>query len=806
MEQPSGLVTFLFTDIEGSTRLLDELGADAYRAALAEHRRVLRDAFARHGGYEVDYEGDAFFVAFQDAAEAVAAAGEAQAVLASGPIRVRMGLHTGTPILDPPKYVGIDVHLAARVMSAGHGGQVLLSKRTRDLVSIDVLDLGEHRLKDFERPVQLYQLGSAGFPPLKTISNTNLPRPASSFVGREREVQELVTHVSASRLVTVTGPGGSGKTRVALEAAADLVGSFRAGVFWIPLATLREAELVLPALAAVIGAADDLAAAIGEREMLILVDNLEQVIDAAPALAGLVEACPNLHLLVTSRERLRVRGEVEYELLPLADTDAVELFLARAATDPSPAVAELCRRVDNMPLALELAAARVKALPVEQILERLSSRLDLFTGGRDADPRQRTLRATIAWSHDLLGPEERDVFARLGVFVGGCTLEAAEAVADADLEALQSLVEKSLLRRTGARYWMLETIAAFAAEQLETMPDAALTRERFAGYLADFGTARAVAVRRSDDAAVAEIAAELDNFRAVLRWADSSGRTKMLLAMVTTLWAFWMTRGLELEGDRWGRRLAASANELAGKERVQAYEFSSELVRMRDPHEGIRLKEIALAESRRLAPEGADTVTLLKDIAQLKALLGDVEEARPLAEEAVELARKSLPESAVGATLSALALVEYFGGNFEKSRDLEIEAYSLYDVDPHASELAIGQCERRLGNLDEARVRLHRALDVSRAKGLVSLYPEVLQEAAAIDVLRGRGEEAAVLFGACERLLEELGQPRWDEPDYERLVDRLRASLPESALAAAWATGAALDTEAALDYAVDRLS
>ena len=329
--QPTGTVTLLFIDIEGSTRLLDQLGAERYRDALAEHRRVLREAFRRHGGYEVDYEGDAFFVAFQEARSGVGAAHEAQTALADGPIRVRMALHTGAPILDPPKYVGMDVHLAARIMSAGHGGQVLLSKATRDLVDApEVRDLGEHRVKDFDDPVWIFQLGGGAFPPLKTISNTNLPRPASSFVGRERDVDEVVARVrEGARLVTLTGPGGSGKTRLAIEAAAELVAEFRGGLFWVGLAPFRDPALVLAAVAQALGARGEPAAHIGEREMLLLLDNMEQVVEAAPDLAVLVETCPNLRLLVTSRELLRVRGEVEYEVMPLSEVDAVELFRLR---------------------------------------------------------------------------------------------------------------------------------------------------------------------------------------------------------------------------------------------------------------------------------------------------------------------------------------------------------------------------------------------------------------------------------------------------------------------------------------------
>ncbi len=477
---PSGTVTLLFTDVEGSTRLLGELGAEAYAAALFDHRRVLRACFEGRGGVEVDTQGDAFFFAFPSAPDAVAAAQEAQRKLAGGAIGVRIGLHTGTPHVTDEGYVGEDVHLGARIAAAGHGGQVLVSAATRALVDAETLDLGEHRLKDFEQPVAIFQLGHERFPPLKTISNTNLPRPASSFVGREREVAALAGLLDDARLVTLTGPGGSGKTRLAIETAADLAGRFRHGVFWVGLATVRDPDLVVPAIAQTLGARDGLASHVGEREMLLLLDNLEQAIDAAPALAALVEACPNLTLLVTSRELLRVRGEVEYPVPPLADPDAFDLFCARSRLDPDGTISELCRRLDNLPLAVELAAARTSVLSPAQILDRLGQRLDLLTGGRDADPRQRTLRATIAWSYDLLTPDEQALFRRLAVFAGGCTLEAAEAVAGADLDTLQSLVDKSLVRRTEDRFWMLETIREFAVEELTASDPADGTRRRCA--------------------------------------------------------------------------------------------------------------------------------------------------------------------------------------------------------------------------------------------------------------------------------------------------------------------------------------
>ena len=514
--QPSGTVTFVFTDVEGSTTLLDGLGAEAYREVLAEHLSVLREVFAAHSGYEVDEAGDGLFYAFGSASEAVRAVAQATALLAEGPVRVRIGVHTGEALLDPPKYVGADVHKAARIMSAAHGGQVVLSAATHELVVGDMLELGRHRLKDFAEPVLLYQLGLERFPPPRTISNTNLPVALSSFVGREREVREVVSLVrqEAARLVTLAGPGGTGKTRLALEAAGELVSEFGAGVFWIGLAPIRDPALVLASIAQTLEATQELAEHIGEKHLLLVLDNLEQVIDSAVELAALLRACPKLCMLVTSRELLRVDGEVVYPVPALAEPEAVALFCARARVESDEDVAELCSRLDNLPLALELAAARVSVLTPAQILERISGRLDLFRAGRGADPRQQTLRTTIEWSFELLTDEEKLLFSRLGVFRGGCTLEAAEQVVEADLDTLQSLVDKNLLRHSGERFWMLQTIREYARELLEQHGESNVVRRQHAAHY--LGLAEAAYAERSDLGPVwsQRLDEEHDNLRA----------------------------------------------------------------------------------------------------------------------------------------------------------------------------------------------------------------------------------------------------------------------------------------------------
>jgi predicted ATPase len=550
---PTGVVTFLFTDIEGSTRLIEELGEDAYIRALAEHRRLLREAFAAHGGVEVDTQGDAFLYSFADAGAALAAAADGQQTLSPGPVRVRMGLHTAESRLTGEGYGGRELHRAARIAASGHGGQIVLSAATRALVADDLTELGEHRLKDFAEPVALFQVGAEPFPPLKTISNTNLPRPASSFVGRERERGELVSLLSnGTRLVTLSGPGGSGKTRLAIEAAAELVPAFKGGVFWVGLAALREPALVAEAIGETLGAKNGLAEHIAERELLLLLDNFEQVVEAAPELAELLEGCPRLKLLVTSRELLRIRGEVDYPVAPLETPDAVELFCARAQLEPDDAIRELCRHLDDLPLALELAAARTRVLSPTQILERLSQRLDLLQGGRDVDPRQQTLRATIAWSHDLLDEGERALFTRLAVFRGGCTLDSAERVATADIGTLQSLIDKSLLRHTNERFWMLETILEYAGECLAASGEETELGPRHAEYfLAYAEDARGPVTQDYSRDYSARIEAEQDNLRRALEWARDVDDGETLSRLAAALADHWSTRGFHREARVW---------------------------------------------------------------------------------------------------------------------------------------------------------------------------------------------------------------------------------------------------------------
>jgi predicted ATPase/class 3 adenylate cyclase len=507
-ELPTGTVTFVFTDVEASTSLLSELGAEAYADALADHRAVIRKSCTGNGGVEVDTQGDAFFFAFPTAPGALAAASDfTQRLASNGPIRVRVGVHTGTPFVGDEGYVGSDVHRAARIAAAGHGGQVLVSAATASLVQPELTDLGEHRFKDLAAPERVFQLGGGEFPVLTSLYRTNLPIPATAFLGRERELREVVELLDRedARLVTLTGPGGTGKTRLTLQAAAEASDGFVDGVHWIPLAPLRDATAVGATFALALEVGDrpgieigtSIVAAFSTKRSLIVVDNCEHLVAGVAELVGqLVGGCPKVVVVASSRERLGLQAERIYEVPPMAISDGHALFVDRASAvrpgfQPDEHVNAICDAVDQLPLAIELAAARVRALSTAAIHERLGERLGLLASrNRDVEERQRTLEATIAWSYDLLDDDERRVLRSLSVLAGGCALAAAEAVAGADVDSLESLLDKSLIRHrvgeTGEdRYWMLETIREYAQRELDHEGEADAAGTRHAAFFAD---------------------------------------------------------------------------------------------------------------------------------------------------------------------------------------------------------------------------------------------------------------------------------------------------------------------------------
>jgi predicted ATPase/class 3 adenylate cyclase len=556
---PLGTVTFLFTDIEGSTRLLQELGAE-YADLLADHRRTLREEFARHGGIEVGTEGDSFFVAFAKASDALAAAAAAREALVAGPIRVRIGLHTGEPTVTEEGYVGIDVHRAARIAAAGHGGQILVSQATRDLAGADRLrDLGMHRLKDLAAPERLYQLDDDEFPPLRSVDQTNLPVQPTPFVGRQRELVEVLALLDLHRIVTLTGPGGAGKTRLALQAAAESVEQFGDGVWFVSLAAVPDAQLIEPTIARVIGGPDDLHEFLADKHTLLVLDNLEQLLPDAAAIISRLDA----RILATSRSRLNIAAEQEFPVPTLPIDDAATLFTQRARQlkptfEPDEAVRQIAERLDGLPLALELAAARVKVLTPEQIRERLGRSLDLLTSGvHDAPERQRTLRGTVEWSYRLLTVEEQRLFARLAVFAGSFELEAAEVVCSADLDVLQSLVDKNLLRHgEDGRFFMLGTIKELAFEKLRDLADESSVRRRHDDYFLAVAEEldareRLSGMRDLSAESLNRFERELPSFRAALAGLLEAGEREGALRLGAALWRFWLNRAQYRDAADW---------------------------------------------------------------------------------------------------------------------------------------------------------------------------------------------------------------------------------------------------------------
>jgi predicted ATPase len=782
---PDGTVTFLFTDIESSTRLLNDVGADRYAAALGEHRSVLRDAFGRHGGVEVDTQGDGFFVAFRTAPGALEAAREAQQALA---VAVRMGIHTGTPLLTPEGYVGADVHRAARIAAAGHGGQLLISAATAALLQDAPLrDLGEHRLKDLSAPERLFQLGDHEFPPLRTLHHTNLPVPATWFLGRVRELGEVMALIGREdvRLLALTGPGGSGKTRLALQAAAAAAEGYPQGVWWVPLAPLTDAADVTPAAARALGGGGTLPEVVGNRRLLLLLDNFEHVTAAATDVSALLAACPHVDVLVTSRERLNLQGEQVYPVPVLAKADAMELFVARARSarpdyEPDALVGELCARLDELPLALELVAARTSLLTSRQLLDRVGGRLDI-RGGRDAETRQRTLRATIDWSYELLDPPEQRLLAALSVFRGGWTLEAAEDVCDADVDLLQSLVDKSLVRRwESGRFGMLETIREFAAERLAPDAREPLLRRLLGHLLELLGTVN-VGDQETGQPQMAPAQAERPNIDVALAWAIGSGEAMAGLELLSALELYWATNDPTAGGEWVDRILTAAGDEIAPADLARALRIRGATYDMTSRTDLSQKQYERAVEILRSLGEESEAIHLTQRIAGAALHEGDVERAIRLATEALEYDRREGNRRDEAMALHTLARAAFAQGKREEGIRLGYEAAAVAESVGFTwwravTLVTVAECLLGEGDAEAASEPLVAGLrDLTTVGDRVNM-PIALAAAAALAALRANGAEAGLLWGAVEAAAE--NEPRTTttaalgeyEPHLERVL------------------------------------
>jgi predicted ATPase/class 3 adenylate cyclase len=777
---PRGTVTFLFTDIEGSTQLWAH-DPEQMDAAVSRHEVLLRDAITAAGGVVFKTVGDAVYAAFASALDAVTAAVASQRALSmeawslSSPLRVRMALHSGVVEARGGDYYGLPLSRVARLLAAGHGGQILLSLATEQLVreqlppDIALRELGSHRLKDLSLPEQIFQLVcadlDADFPPLQSLSarRTNLPAQPTALIGREREIAEVSTLARRADvyLVTLTGPGGTGKTRLALQVAAELLDEFTDGTYFVDLAPIRDPELVATAIAQTLGVKEsggrplleELQAYLREKRLLLLLDNFEQVLDAAPLIAALRAAAPGLKVLVTSRTVLHLSGEYEYAVPPLALPEhghlpplerltqyaAVQLFIARAqaaqagfaVTNASaPAVAEICYRLDGLPLAIELAAARIKLFPAATLLKRLESSLSVLTGGpRDAPTRQQTLRNAIDWSYNLLDMGEQMLFARLSVFVGGCTIEAAEGVLRTEgrgqseealasvlspqssvLDGLAALMDQSLVRQVEVngepRFTMLETLREYAQERLEGSGEAEAFHARHARYFMALVETAEPKLRGPTAARwLDRLAVERDNLRAALEWgraAPGDSGAEVAARLAGSLWQYWELRGYSSENrELLEAILTRTPSSTTAQRRLRAKALHA-AGHLADAYDDLAATsayfEESLALFRELGDKPGMAMTLL-GLGEVGPAFSPQEKAAAAAycEESLALFRELGDKWGMASALCHLGLYAWTQGDFTRARARHEEALGLFHELGDTAGVAAALCHLGLG-------------------------------------------------------------------------------------------------------------
>jgi predicted ATPase/class 3 adenylate cyclase len=867
---PVGTVTFLFTDIEGSTRLVQELGA-RYGDLLADHCRIMRDAIRGNGGTEVGTEGDSFFAVFPSAPSAVAATVDAQQGLATHPwpgstsVHVRMGLHTGEAARSGDNYVGLDVHRAARIAAAGHGGQVVLSDATRSLVQhavpadIGLRDLGVHRLKDLAIPERLWQLEIPGltsdFPALRSLEArpNNLPIQLTSFVGREAEIAAVGELLDRARIVTLTGPGGIGKTRLALQVAAERLTRYGDGAYFVDLAPITDPGMVARAIAVVTGVREasdrplieTIKDSLRDQDILLLLDNFEQVTDAAPLVTELLSATPRVRTLVTSRAVLHVRGEHEFAVQPLRIPDpadlasgdgisqyeGVALFVERAMAARSdfavtqqsaPAIAGIVARLDGLPLAIELAAAKVKLFGPEAILGRLESRLAFLGGGSsDVPARQQTLRQAIDWSYELLPDAQRTLLRRVAVFVGGCSVDAFEAVcrpAELGLEpisGLAALVEQSLLRRDEAehgepRFVMLETIREFALDRLAAAGETDDLRRRHAEFFTAVAEEAEPRLTGSPEAGD-RIGRDHDNFRAALAWAIEKDAAELGLRLGFALWRFWQQRGHLREAREWFDRLlalpaaapqtAARAKGLTGAAGIAYWQNDY-------PASAAWYRE-AEAIVRDLG-DRAWLTDALYNSASVAMLQGDVETADAKFQEGSAIARDLRDDAIVARFAAAEGYMAFMGDDMARARPLLEETLALAERGGEQMEIAVShhmvaQVARLDGRLVDAAHHYRQAIHLGHQLGDAASLTEPLQGLAAVEIATGDADRGVRLLAANDAIRARLGGG--PPPEWLRLGDPLadaRSRLGADAYQLAWEAGRSLTVDEAVALALDR--
>lgn len=863
---PTGTVTFLFTDIEGSTQLLQSLG-EGYDVVLSTHHAILREAFAAHGGTEVGTEGDSFFVVFAGARAGIDAAVAAQRGLAAHEfpngvkVRVRMGIHTGEGRLVDGNYRGIDVHRAARIAAAGHGGQILVSETTRALVEgspgedLGFTDLGEHRLKDLEHPDRLFQLTAPGllssFPPPRSVDSrpNNLTAPATSFIGREQELQDIRKQLNDNRLVTLTGPGGTGKSRLAIQIAYELLPKFDDGVFLVPLASVTDPALLASTVAQVLGLRQQGTTSIestvkqhlASKSTLLILDNFEHLLSAAFFVSDLLAETSRLTVLVTSRAPLRIVAEQEYpippmslpaqdratDLIALETSEAVRLFIQRArAVRPDFAlternageIVEICRRLDGLPLALELAAARIRTLEPHEVARRLNRSLSFLTGGpRDLPARQQTLRNAIAWSYDLLDEQMRELFARLGVFSGGFSLEAVEAVCcDEALDLLEMLAEQSIVKATldqfGARYVMLGPVKEYALERLEESGQAATTREKHARYFYRLALEAGRNLQGKTQVEwLGRLELEKDNLRAAMAWALDSGDDEVAAGMGWSLWMFWWLHGHQQEGRR--AMEALLRHNPADPQRSMALAIAGSTTLVQGDHTTANRYFRECIELARAIGDKPRLSFCLSSLGLSSLNLSDWDTAVACFEEALPLFREEGNQMMVSGAWTNLGNADYMQGNLEAAEahareGLQVARRIGDPVSTYFALYTLSQVALARNDPAGAAPYLREGLTMVGEVGNPARLTYYLETYALVIAAGGDLERAARVIGASEAVRKAGGVPRYiylAAPGdlYERTLEKLRSGLGERNFETARTAGREMTAQQAVAYALD---
>ncbi len=904
---PTGTVTFLFTDIEGSTRLWQEQ-PEAMAVSHTRHDAILREAIESNHGYVFQIVGDSFSAAFHNTVDGLNAVLKAQRNLGgmqndegriqNSPfnnlhpalaLKVRMGLHTGAAeVTAEGKYEGYaTIASTQRVMSVAHGGQVLFSQTTYELLqndlpeNISLRDMGEHRIKDLRAPLRLYQLVAPDlaqdFPPIKSLNAfpNNLPQQLTSFIGREKEVAEAQVKLANARLLTLIGPGGTGKTRLSLQLAEEQLTAFKEGVWFIELAPLTDAAYIISTVASVFGLREVQGAPLLNividylrgRQLLILLDNCEHLVEACAQLADqLLHECPQLKMIASSREALGINGETVFRVPSLMDTEATRLFVERATKADSrfkltehnaSSIAQICSRLDGIPLAVELAAARVKLFSPEQIAERLDDRFKLLTGGsRTALPRQQTLRALIDWSYQTLNETEQRTLRRLAVLSGGWTFEAAEAVVDESeaLDGLAGLVNKSLVnveeQGDSSRYFFLETIRQYAMEKLVETGEANETRNRHLDYLLKFIVQLKPDLYGIEPEWLNQVDGEHDNLRAALEWgvANNIGKAIHLVLKVNM---YWSTRDFMSEALFWYKVILQKSEALSGydSERASIYSLMGwNSILIGQHREGRTAADTAIALAKKV--DNVHTFIFSSCILALAStFLGDLATAQSVMIEAETLAREKGFKEELAFVTSARAQVIYYttrdAAKAKKYLDEAIQLSAEVGYRWETAFITFGQARlaAMLGDAETARLKFEEGAEMARRIGNKRMvysnrseYAHVLRETGRFDEAyaiykevipgwkdlghraavahelecmayilsrREEPERAVTLLSAAQAIRKVIDMPRTqiEDEEYEKEVTALRSMLAETEFTALWAEGKSMTMEQAIQLA-----